>query len=152
MREKKPEVGYIEIMDDAPEEWLGEIEVAFLSYEKLPLLQKPFFNEVLAPRCSNISCCWTLTQGVSMTDGALWIQLIFFHKPSKTLITTDFFCESPPCTTHDCPHAHRQYCALCCLHGLLHIYTRLSFDDMQGTTPALGLRKGQEPSSLAWTR
>ena len=48
MREKKPEVGYIEIQDEAPEEWLGEIEVAFLSYEKLPLLGKPFFNEVRA--------------------------------------------------------------------------------------------------------
>ena len=57
MREKKPDVGYIEIQDNAPEEWLGEIEVAFLSYEKLPLLGKPFFNEVLVePRCLRSGC------------------------------------------------------------------------------------------------
>lgn len=31
----------------APPEWLGEIEPIFLSYEAVPLLNFPFFNEVL---------------------------------------------------------------------------------------------------------
>ena len=29
-----------------PPEWLGEIEPTFLSYEAVPLLNFPFFNEV----------------------------------------------------------------------------------------------------------
>ena len=45
MAEKKPDVGYREITDSAPKEWLGEIEVAFMGHEALPILQKPFFNE-----------------------------------------------------------------------------------------------------------
>ena len=32
--------------DKAPPEWLGEIEPTFLSYEAVPLLKFPFFNEV----------------------------------------------------------------------------------------------------------
>ena len=32
----------------APPEWLGEIEPTFLSYEAVPLLKIPFFNEVNA--------------------------------------------------------------------------------------------------------
>lgn len=37
-----------EIGDDnkAPPEWLGEIEPTFLSYEAVPILKVPFFNEV----------------------------------------------------------------------------------------------------------
>jgi len=31
----------------APPEWLGEIEPTFLSYEAVPLLNFPFFNEVV---------------------------------------------------------------------------------------------------------
>ena len=46
MAEKRPEVGYREITNDAPGEWQGEVEVAFMGYERLPLLRKPFFNEV----------------------------------------------------------------------------------------------------------
>ena len=30
----------------APSEWLGEIEPTFLSYEAVPVLKFPFFNEV----------------------------------------------------------------------------------------------------------
>lgn len=30
----------------APPEWLGEIEPTFLSYEAVPVLKFPFFNEV----------------------------------------------------------------------------------------------------------
>ena len=30
----------------APPEWLGEIEPTFLSYEAVPVLNVPFFNEV----------------------------------------------------------------------------------------------------------
>jgi hypothetical protein len=33
--------------DKAPPEWLGEIEPTFLSYEAVPLLNFPFFNEVV---------------------------------------------------------------------------------------------------------
>ena len=32
--------------DKAPPEWLGEIEPTFLSYEAVPVLKFPFFNEV----------------------------------------------------------------------------------------------------------
>lgn len=32
--------------DAAPPEWLGEIEPTFLSYEAVPVLNIPFFNEV----------------------------------------------------------------------------------------------------------
>ena len=78
MREKKPEVGYIEIQDNAPEEWLGEIEVAFLSYEKLPLLGKPFFNEVLVKRrCPRPGC------PLLMADKALCDSLSFCTSPAR---------------------------------------------------------------------
>ena len=40
--------------DKAPPEWLGEIEPTFLSYEAVPILKFPFFNEV--PFSSNITC------------------------------------------------------------------------------------------------
>lgn len=32
--------------NQAPDSWLGEIEVTHLSYEAVPLLNRPFFNEV----------------------------------------------------------------------------------------------------------
>lgn len=35
------------VNDQAPDSWLGEIEVTHLSYEAVPLLRKPFFNEVI---------------------------------------------------------------------------------------------------------
>jgi hypothetical protein len=35
------------INNQAPDSWLGEIEVTHLSYEAVPLLRKPFFNEVI---------------------------------------------------------------------------------------------------------
>lgn len=31
--------------NQAPDSWLGEIEVTHLSYEAVPLLGKPFFSE-----------------------------------------------------------------------------------------------------------
>jgi hypothetical protein len=36
------------VNDQAPDSWLGEIEVTHLSYEAVPLLRKPFFNEVIS--------------------------------------------------------------------------------------------------------
>jgi hypothetical protein len=36
------------VHNQAPGSWLGEIEVTHLSYEAVPLLRKPFFNEVVA--------------------------------------------------------------------------------------------------------
>ena len=40
--------------DKAPPEWLAEIEPTFLSYEAVPILKFPFFNEV--PFSYNITC------------------------------------------------------------------------------------------------
>ena len=39
--------------DKAPPEWLGEIEPTFLSYEAVPVLKFPFFNEVSLHLLSN---------------------------------------------------------------------------------------------------
>jgi len=50
----------------SPREWGGEIECLFLDYEHNPFTSKPFFNEVL-----------------------------FLHKPSKTLLCTDLFWNYP---------------------------------------------------------
>lgn len=33
--------------NQAPDSWLGEIEVTHLSYEAVPLLRRSFFNEVI---------------------------------------------------------------------------------------------------------
>lgn len=67
--DKEPEKGYdaeVGVNNQAPDSWLGEIEVTHLSYEAVPLLNKPFFNEV-----------------------------IFLHKSSGTLIVTDLFWSYP---------------------------------------------------------
>mmetsp|Transcript_9707 Transcript_9707/g.29242 ORF Transcript_9707/g.29242 Transcript_9707/m.29242 type:complete len:319 (-) Transcript_9707:644-1600(-) len=57
----------------APDSWLGEIEVTHLDYETVPVLGRSFFNEV-----------------------------VFLHKPSRSLIVTDLFwsypSEAPPPT------------------------------------------------------
>lgn len=102
------------INNQAPDSWLGEIEVTHLSYEAVPLLRKPFFNEVsMSPAellramaacgsgrevdlaecqclqsCSQYHLCWFL---MSMTI----LQVIFLHKPSGTLIVTDCACCCP---------------------------------------------------------
>ena len=41
--------------NQAPAEWLGEIEPVFLGYENVPVLNKPFFNEVRRAQ-PNASC------------------------------------------------------------------------------------------------
>lgn len=54
-KKKYPNVRYSqELSEDnqAPPEWLDEIEPTFLSYEAVPLLNIPFFNEVCL-------CSWT---------------------------------------------------------------------------------------------
>ena len=43
---KLPKVDAVELRDAAPLEWLGEIDLAYLSYERLPFLNKAFFHEV----------------------------------------------------------------------------------------------------------
>lgn len=71
LKEKKPEEGYdqeVGANDAAPASWLGEIEVAHMKHEAVPIFNVPFFSEV-----------------------------VFFHKPSKILITTDLFWDYPAC-------------------------------------------------------
>lgn len=66
---KYPDVDYTQEIgegDKAPPEWLGEIEPTFLSYEAVPVLKFPFFNEV-----------------------------VFVHTPSRTLIATDLIWNYP---------------------------------------------------------
>uniref|UniRef100_A0A0G4F7M5 DUF4336 domain-containing protein n=1 Tax=Chromera velia CCMP2878 TaxID=1169474 RepID=A0A0G4F7M5_9ALVE len=67
LAEREPGVGFDQTVpvvgeggEGAPSEWLGEFEVCFLDFEHNPFTRRPFFNEV-----------------------------IFFHKPSKTLIVSD---------------------------------------------------------------
>ena len=50
--------------DKAPPEWLGEIEPTFLSYEAVPLLNFPFFNEVVQQQGPLLLSC--LVQTVSL--------------------------------------------------------------------------------------
>lgn len=54
----------------APPEWLGEIEPTFLSYEAVPLLNFPFFNEVLQQQGLEgrraLSCCLVSCQLVGL--------------------------------------------------------------------------------------
>ena len=47
------------VNNQAPDSWLGEIEVTHLAYEAVPLLRKPFFNEVPAylPGCLRATHC-----------------------------------------------------------------------------------------------
>jgi len=52
--------------DDSVSPWQQEIEVCFVNAERNPFNSKPFFNEV-----------------------------VFFHKPSKSLITTDIYWNYP---------------------------------------------------------
>ncbi|KAL3138407.1 hypothetical protein ABBQ32_006203 [Trebouxia sp. C0010 RCD-2024] len=66
---KFPDITYTQELgrdDKAPPEWLGEIEPTFLSYEAVPILKFPFFNEV-----------------------------VFVHKPSGTLIAADLIWDYP---------------------------------------------------------
>ena len=47
--------------NQAPSEWLGEIEPVFLGYENVPVLNKPFFNEVrrAQPNATDEACALT---------------------------------------------------------------------------------------------
>lgn len=52
--------------DKAPPEWLGEIEPTFLSYEAVPILKFPFFNEVpfsYGITCTIVTACLHLVFG-----------------------------------------------------------------------------------------
>ena len=56
-KKKYPNVRYSQELsenNEAPPEWLGEIEPTFLSYEAVPVLNIPFFNEVF---CPPVCCC-----------------------------------------------------------------------------------------------
>ena len=68
--EKKPEIPWDREVGggggDPPEEWLGEIDVAFFDCETTPIVGGAFFNEVL-----------------------------FHHAPSGVLMVTDLFWNYP---------------------------------------------------------
>ncbi|KAK9789919.1 hypothetical protein WJX73_002824 [Symbiochloris irregularis] len=64
--QKAPQTSPVELTDSAPEQWLGEIDLAYLGYERNPFTGKPFFHEV-----------------------------IFLHKPSGFLMTTDLWWNFP---------------------------------------------------------
>ncbi|CAK9020454.1 unnamed protein product [Durusdinium trenchii] len=67
MIEKFPKIPYDRELDIAsPAAWQGDIEICFADCERIPLVGTPFFNEV-----------------------------IFYHVPSETLITTDIFWSYP---------------------------------------------------------
>ena len=70
LRTKKPDIPYdCEVSTVAPEAWLGEFEVAWFDSERAPVVDEPFFNEV-----------------------------VFFHKPTKSLMVTDVFWNYPSAT------------------------------------------------------
>ena len=48
---KFPQLKPIELRDKAPDEWLGEIDPAYLAYERNPFTGKPFFHEVPQSGC-----------------------------------------------------------------------------------------------------
>lgn len=67
--DKKSDVPYdteIGVNDAVPDSWLGEIEATHLDYERVPVLGQSFFNEV-----------------------------VFLHKPSRTLVVTDLWWNYP---------------------------------------------------------
>ena len=43
---KVPQLNPIELRDTAPAEWLGEMDLCYMSHERLPIIGKPFFHEV----------------------------------------------------------------------------------------------------------
>lgn len=61
-KKKYPDVSYSqELSEDnqSPPEWLGEIEPTFLSYEAVPVLNIPFFNEVtISAILAHEHCVW----------------------------------------------------------------------------------------------
>lgn len=64
--EKVPQVSPVELHDSAPAEWQGDVDLAYLGYERNPFTGKPFFHEV-----------------------------IFVHKPTGVLMTTDLWWNYP---------------------------------------------------------
>lgn len=64
---KRPDIPYDrEVTTRAPEAWGGEFEVAWFDGERAPVVDEPFFNEI-----------------------------VFFHKPTKSLMVTDVFWNYP---------------------------------------------------------
>ena len=81
--------------DEAPAEWLGEVEALWLSYEHNPFNGKAFFNEVM-----NIITCLKEDAGSrhqivnlcsKRCELRLTLQVVFFFKPARLLITADLF-------------------------------------------------------------
>ena len=73
LKTKKPDIPYdCEVSNVAPEAWLGEFEVAWFDSERAPVIDEPFFNEV-----------------------------VFYHKPTKSLMVTDVFWNYPGGATID---------------------------------------------------
>ncbi|CAL5220530.1 g2563 [Coccomyxa viridis] len=66
--QKMPEVSFEEVGTSGtdPEEWLGEVQSTWLSYEHNPFTRSPFFNEV-----------------------------VFYFKPARLLVTSDLFWNYP---------------------------------------------------------
>ena len=67
LKAKHPELGYdgeVGVDDAAPACWLGEIEVAHMKHESVPIFNVPFFSEVCvklmpcrAVLCRAVPCC-----------------------------------------------------------------------------------------------
>lgn len=69
LKEKKPDIGYNEEIGDPagqPSSWPIEIDYSWFNCETTPIIGSPFFNEVL-----------------------------FYHEPTKTVLTTDLFWNYP---------------------------------------------------------
>ena len=96
-----------EVGDDAPAAWLGEIEAAHAKYEAVPIFNRPFFSEVALVVCTapwRVESYSAVHPSTPWQSPALWLpswrrgitsQVVFFHRPSRMLITTDLFWDYP---------------------------------------------------------
>lgn len=104
---REPEAGYNRELgpaDTAPPEWLGEVEALCLTYERNPFNGKPFFNEVaLSPSASSrldgSSTHAFCQEAMRKCLPGAQLQVVFLHKPSGYLLTSDLFWNYPPAGT-----------------------------------------------------
>ena len=64
--------------------WLGEFECCFIDCEQNPFTKKSFFNEVGVGHRNDVHACQ------SHECVSVCLQVVFFHKPSKTLIASEY--------------------------------------------------------------
>lgn len=92
-----PEVGFdkeVGTPGSDPEEWLGEVQSTWLSYEHNPFTRSPFFNEATPPLIASVLLSCVPLQAVKTTAGLFFVPAfsIFITNPVNIVLIRERPC------------------------------------------------------------